>query len=337
MMHAHDGVRAQRTVHRVITRVAALGWLIGLFALTACAPKPVATLPGVIEAELVRVAPSVSGRLVQLSVARGDLVKAGAALFRVESPEDSAMQTEAQARVAQQAALRADLARGKRPDELAVTAAQLAQARSALIDIEAQLTRERELARQGFVSGTRLDSLSAQRDEAAAKVSELQAQQRVGRLAGRDDARRAADAAWQAAQAQAEQLRVRLADKTVAAPIGATVDDTLYRVGEWVVAGAPVVNLLPAGAVKLRFFVAEAMLPRIKLGDAVSLRCDGCAAPLKATIKFIASRAEFTPPVIYSRDQRAKLVFLVEAVPAAADAEKLRSGQPVDVSLDAAP
>jgi HlyD family secretion protein len=302
---------------------------------TGCTPPPSTTLPGVIEAELVRVAPPVAGRLVELSVVRGDAVQAGAALFRVESPDEAATQAEAQARVAQQLAQRADLAHGKRPDELAVTAAQLAQARSASTEAEAQLKRERELARQGFVSGTRLDTLSAQRNEAAAKVDELRALQRVGRLAGRDDALHAADAAVQAAQAQAEQLRARLADKRIAAPAAARVDDTLFRVGEWVPAGAPVVNLLPPAALKLRFYVAQATLPRLQPGSVVTITCDGCAAPVMATVRFIATRAEFTPPVIYSREQRARLVFLVEAWPAAADAAKLRPGQPVDVTLAA--
>jgi HlyD family secretion protein len=164
-------------------------------------------------------------------------------------------------------------------------------------------------------------------------VQELRAQQRVGRLAGRDEARRAADAAVLAAQAQADQVRSRLADKTVTAPLDAVVDDTLFRVGEWVAAGTPVVNLLPPTALKLRFYVAEGLLPTIKVGDPVSVACDGCTAPVKATIRFIAARAEYTPPVIYSREQRARLVFLVEAQPAPADASRLRAGQPVDVTL----
>lgn len=305
-------------------------WLAGAL-LAGCAPKAEPTLPGVVEAELVRLAPPAAGRLVQLSVARGDTVAAGSALFRVESSEDSAALAETQARVAQQAALQADLASGKRPEELAVSAAQLAQARTALAELDSQLRRERELASQGFVSGHRLDSLRAQRDGAAARVAEMTAQQRVARLAGRDETRRAAEAAARAAQAQADQLRARLADKTVRAPLAARIDDTLYRVGEWVAAGAPVVVLLPPGALKVRFFVAEPELAHVKVGDTVSVRCDGCPAPIDARIAFIATSAEFTPPVIYSREQRARLVYLVEARPAAGTA--LKPGQPVDVKL----
>lgn len=310
------------------------GWLAAL-VLAACQPHTPPALPGVVEAETLRLAAPTAGRLVRLEVARGDAVAAGAALFRVESGEDASALAEADARVAQQAALQADLASGKRPDELAVTAAQVVQARTALGDLEAQLRRERELATQGFVSGTRLDTLAAQRDGAAARVNELLAQQRVGRLGGRDEARRAAEAALQAAQAQAAQLRARLADKTVRAPVGATVEDTLYRVGEWVAAGAPVVNLLPPGAIKLRFFVAEPALAQVRVGAALRVRCDGCPAPLEARVAFVAREAEFTPPVIYSREQRARLVYLVEARPAASAAAALKPGQPVDIELAA--
>jgi HlyD family secretion protein len=302
-------------------------------ALAGCAPPAPATLPGVIEAETVRLAAPAAGRLVELKVRRGDSVAAGARLFRIESPEDAAALAEAEARVAQQAAGLADLEKGKRPDELAVTAAQLAQARSALVEAQAQWQRERELANQGFVSGTRLDTLVARRDEARSRVAELQAQQRVAGLAGREDARRAAAAAHEASLAQARQLRARLADKTASAPVAAVVDDTLFRVGEWVAAGTPVVTLLPPEALKARFFVAEADLARIKPGDPVTLACDGCPAPIEARIRFIAASAEYTPPVIYSREQRARLVYLVEAWPEAADAARLRAGQPVDVRL----
>ena len=284
---------------------------------------------------MVRIGASSAGRVVELLAVRGATVIAGAPLFRIESPEDQALLAEVDARVSQQAAQLADLAKGKRPDELAVTEAQLTQASTALAESENQLKRERELARQGFVSGNRLDTLTAQRDEAAARVRELEAQQRVAALAGRVDARRAASASLQAAQAQAQQLRLRLSDKTVNAPLQAVVEDTLYRPGEWVSAGAPVVNLLPPAALKVRFFVAQAQLPRLQRGDTVTVHCDGCAATLPARIGFIASSAEYTPPVIYSREQRAKLVYLVEAWPDAAGQRELRVGQPVEVMLAA--
>jgi HlyD family secretion protein len=113
------------------------------------------------------------------------------------------------------------------------------------------------------------------------------------------------------------------------------VVDTLYRIGEWVTAGTPVVSLLPPENVKVRFFVPEPRLGAIEVGAEVRVRCDACGPKLTAVISYIAPDAEYTPPVIYSREMRAKLVYLVEAKPRQPSA--LRPGQPVDVTLAPVP
>ncbi|MGH6920001.1 MAG: HlyD family secretion protein, partial [Geminicoccaceae bacterium] len=135
--------------------------------------------------------------------------------------------------------------------------------------------------------------------------------------------------------AQLAQAEWRLDELAQAAPQAGLVVDTLYRPGEWVAAGAPVVSLLPPENVKVRFFVPEPRLGAIAVGDEVEVRCDACPPDLAAEISFIAPEAEYTPPVIYSREMRAKLVYLVEAKPRQPDA--LRPGQPVDVILAATP
>jgi HlyD family secretion protein len=109
-----------------------------------------------------------------------------------------------------------------------------------------------------------------------------------------------------------------------------------FRQGEYVQAGQPVVALLPPANIKLRFFVPESELAALKLGQAIRVRCDGCGAPVVATLSHIASQAEYTPPVIYSNSQRARLVFMVEAKPEPADAARLHPGQPVDIERPAA-
>lgn len=101
-------------------------------------------------------------------------------------------------------------------------------------------------------------------------------------------------------------------------------------------AGQPVLALLPPGNIKLRFFVPEAELSGIRLGQSLAARCDGCGAPLQVRVSHIAAQAEYTPPVIYSNAQRARLVFMVEARPEPADAARLHPGQPVDVDRPAA-
>jgi len=134
------------------------------------------------------------------------------------------------------------------------------------------------------------------------------------------------------ARATLAQAEWKLSQMTGTAPADATVIDTLYRPGEVAAAGQPIVQLLPPGNIKLRFYVPETVVPQVAVGQKVIVTCDGCGAPIAGTVRFISPRAEFTPPVIYSREQRARLVFMVEARPSAPN-DVLRVGQPIDVTL----
>jgi HlyD family secretion protein len=140
-----------------------------------------------------------------------------------------------------------------------------------------------------------------------------------------------AEAALRTAQARLNSAQTRLARRKVFSPVAGPVQQIYYRAGELVPAGKPVVALLPPGNLKVRFFVNEATLPRLKLGDVIEVSCDGCANGITAKISFIARSSEYTPPVIYSLDERSKLVFMIEA--RTATPEKLRVGQPVGVKL----
>jgi HlyD family secretion protein len=140
-----------------------------------------------------------------------------------------------------------------------------------------------------------------------------------------------AEAALRTAQARVNSSQTRLDRRKVASPVAGSVEQIYYRVGEMVPAGKPVVALLPPGNLKVRFFVGEAVLPQLKLGETVKVQCDGCANDLTARISFIARSSEFTPPVIYSQEERGKLVFMIEARPQRPEA--LRVGQPVSVAL----
>ena len=145
----------------------------------------------------------------------------------------------------------------------------------------------------------------------------------------------AAQAALREAQARVNTSQTRLARRSVAAPVTGTIEQVYFRPGEMVTASRPIVSILPPGNMKVRFFVPEAMLPHISYGETVAVRCDGCSGDLSAKVSFISKTAEFTPPVIYSLAERAKLVFLIEALPA--EPGNLRVGQPVDVVLPDAP
>lgn len=140
-----------------------------------------------------------------------------------------------------------------------------------------------------------------------------------------------AQAALAEADARLVSLQTRLNRRSISSPAEGTIHRVYFRPGEVVAAGRPVVSLLSPGNVKLRFFVPQAMLPQVKVGDRVRVRCDGCDSDI-AAISFISDAAEYTPPMVYTLEERAKLVFLVEARPDRPD--KLRVGQPVRVALD---
>ena len=140
-----------------------------------------------------------------------------------------------------------------------------------------------------------------------------------------------AEASLRQANANLEWSQTRLARRNAYSPSEATVEQIYYRPGETVPAGRPVVALLPPANLKFRFFAPQAVLPEIKYGQTVGVSCDGCEKGLTAKVSFIARSAEFTPPVIYSQEERAKLVFLIEARPE--HPEKFRVGQPVTVTL----
>jgi HlyD family secretion protein len=306
--------------------------IVGALSLAGCGDAPPAGYPGYVEAEFVRVASPLAGSLASLSVKRGDQVAVDAPLFALESAQEAAARAEASSRARQAAATLADLEKAKRPPEIAAVRAQLAQSQAAARQSEADLVRAQKLVADKFLPPQQLDQALAKRDGDRARVHELEAQVAIANLPARSDMIAAAQAEAKAAGDALAQAQWRLDQKTQTAPVAGLVNDTLYRPGEWVAAGAPVVSLLPPSNVKIRFYVPEATLATIKQGAAVAARCDGCGNSIPARISFIAPQAEYTPPVIYSRENRAKLVFLVEARPDTPN-PALHPGLPVEVSL----
>ena len=203
--------------------------------------------------------------------------------------------------------------------------------------VETLKVREGDRAQKGDVLFTVDDDLQ-KADVVVRNTAVINAQQSFDRAkellksaAGTQKAYDDAEAALRQAKANLEWSQTRLARRNAYSPGEATVEQIYYRPGETVPAGRPVVALLPPGNLKFRFFAPQAVLPEIKYGETVEVSCDGCEKGLSAKVSFIARSAEFTPPVIYSQEERAKLVFLIEARPE--KPEKFRVGQPVTVML----
>ena len=323
-------IRVRPLCARLLAGVIAV---VAAVALTGCGREPNDRWQGYVEGEFVYLSSSQSGTLTQLSVQRGQSVAAGAPVFALESVDETAGLQQAQHQLAAAHAQLADILTGKRTPEVNVTKAQLAEAVANARKAALQLTRDEAQLRAGGIPQGQLDDSRAQAETTAAQVRELTNQVAVANLPGRMQQIAAQQAQISAAQAAVAQAQWKLDQKRVAAPRDGLVYDTLYRVGEWVQAGNSVVQMLPPQNVKVRFFAPESVVGALSPGRAVVVHCDGCAADVPAKITYISSEAEYTPPVIYSNETRAKLVFMVEAHPSVADAPKLHPGQPVQVRL----
>lgn len=306
-----------------------------LFAanLSGCSGSANDAFPGYAEGEYIRLAAPFAGNLDTLSVKRGDRVAANAPLFALEQENERAAREEARSRVQRAQSLLENLRKGKRPDEIAAIRAQLAQAEAALALSSADYQRQEQLVAAKFISPARLDESRTARQRDRARVAELGAQLRVAQLAGRADEIAAAAAEVKTAEDQLAQADWKVAQKSQRAPRPALVADTLFTQGEWVPAGMPVVSLLPPENIKVKFFIPEPLLGSLTIGQPVQVHCDGCAAPLSARISFIAPQAEYTAPLIYSKENRATLVFMIEARASPDTALKLHPGQPVEVRV----
>jgi len=301
--------------------------------LAGCSGGSSGAFQGYIEGEYVYVAAPLGGALTNLAVARGDSVKAGQLLFELERGSEADAVRQAEKNLAQARSQLDDLTKGLRPTEIASLEAQLERVKSDLKLADAELARREQLGGADVVSKEELDQARAQRDADQAQVNQFAADLETAKLGGREDAISAAQAAVASQTAALDKAKWSFDQKQQFAPTNAFVQDTLYRRGEWVAAGNPVVVLLPPENLKVRFFAPETALAQIKSGQNVEVSFDGAAKSYSATVNYISTQAEFTPPVLYNRENRSKLVYMIEAKFSPADAANLRPGQPVDVKL----
>lgn len=268
--------------------------ILSLVLLGAACGRPTSNvLQGYGEADYIYLSSQDSGVLGELFVREGDVVEAGARVFRLDP---NRLNYGAESAQAQRAA--------------AAAAIRTAQAQATLA--QRNYARSVQLAERGFYPRARLDADRASLDVANAQLAQ---------------ARRQASAAG-AETGLAEQ---RLNDLAGTAPLAGTIQQIFHRQGEVVAAGQPIASLLTPENMKVRFFAPEAMLAQLPVGARVMVSCDGCAEPLEARVSFVASEPQFTPPVIYSLDQREKLVFLIEA--RFDGATPIRPGMPLDIRI----
>jgi len=290
-------------------------------------------LQGYVEADYVHVASPVAGALSELRVRRGQEVAAGAPLFLLEQDYERAALAVATHSLRQSMDKLANTMKGQRPTELAAISARLAQADTSLRLAQTEFQRREKLYAERTISAEEMDKARTEYELKVQQVRETSANLSTARLGGRSDEISAAQAEVEAAKARVEQAAWTLKQKSQTAPQAALVFDTLFAQGEWVPAGKAVAVLLPAGNIKVRFFAPEELVGRLSLGQEAQVLVDGVSELVPVRISYISPQAEYTPPILFSSQSRAKLVFLVEAQPAPEDAPRLHPGQPVDVRL----
>jgi len=291
--------------------VAGVAW----WSLTARdAPTASPPFQGYVEGDMLLIGPSEAERIERVVVAPGAEARKGEPLFLMQASLIEAQRAEAQARLAQARAqldnLRSAL---NRPEQIAVLEAGVARAQAALALSQAEYDRQKTLYERRISSHAQFDQAEAARNRDAAALDEARRQIVAAGLTARAGDIAAAEAAATAAEASERQWATRLARFTVVAPQTGIVQDVFFRAGEMVAAGQPVVALLPPENRKIRFYVPEPRLAGLALGAPLALSCDGCPPDMTAKVSFLSKETEFTPPVIFSDAERAKLVFKAEA------------------------
>lgn len=293
-------------------------------------PPGSGTYLGYVEGETILIGATQAGRITSLAVAKSDAVETGQVLFELDDAQASAEVARSEAALATAEATHANLLTGKRPPELAIIRAQIDQVQAALDLARKEWRRADRLANTGTAAESRRDATAEQVSALEARLRELLASADVAMLPARADEIAAAKSRIAEARASTDLARRKLSDLASRASKQAQVEDVFFDVGEWVSAGQPVVALLAPDNITIRFYAPEAALSMAAPGTHITFTCDGCGEARTATISKVATAPEFTPPVIYSQEARAKLVYLVEAKPGRIDSS-LRPGLPIEV------
>lgn len=317
-------------------RYSVTAWLAAaaaLLALGGCAKETSGTLQGYIEGEFLYMAPVAGGVLDNLAVEQGDAATSGQVLFTMNATRELAAVREGEMKLSQGRLLVEDARLGKRPTEIAALEAQLRQGEAARTLASKTLERQQKLFNDRILSAEELDKARSDERQKHQEVERVRAELATAQQGQRTHQVEAAESSVQALTAALQQAQWNLDQTTQTAPQAGQVFDTYFRPGEVVPAGRPVVALLPPERVKARAFIAQSQLAKLSVGTSASVSTDGAATASTGWVSFISPQSEYTPPVIYSRDMRQKLSYMIEISFAPEDAVRYHPGQPVDVRI----
>ena len=308
--------------------------LISASLLASCSNDDNNVVQGYIAGDLIYEASSQSGILTRLDVQRGQAVKEGQTLFELDPAPQSYALTQANDELESAKATLQDMELGQRPDEIEEIENDIASTKAAIQYYQAEMSRYKQLSQQNYASKSSYDEKLYLYEQNTALLKKLEASLRLAKTGNRDNQIEAQKQTVLAATENVAIMQWNKAQKTVATSTAGLVFDTYYRRGEWIPAGQAVASIQTPENIYVVFFVSEAQLGKVQVGDTVAFQCDSCKSPTPATINYISSEAEYTPPVIYSESMREKLVYEVHAIMKKEVALQYHPGQPVDVALN---
>lgn len=303
-------------------------------SLLSCSNNDHEKLQGYLEGCYLYVSSYTTGYLKELKVKRGESVKQGQVLFVIDSAPESWNAATAVATAKAEQATLADMQLGERAPEIKAIEEEVQAATATAVNSKKNYQRQLRLYQQNSIGQSQLDDAKSTYLRDTALLKQLQAQLVSAQLGAREHRQQAQQAKIEAAQAAVHKANWLLTTKTVKAAKSGRVENTFYQQGELVTAQQPVLSLLPPGKIRVIFYIPEPKLGSLKIGDQIKFDCDSCAAGT-ATITYISSKAEYTPPVLYTQHARQELVYQVKATVSAEKALSYHPGQPVDITLPA--
>ena len=309
------------------------GYLAGVFIaiFPSFGPEQPHVYSGYVEADYVYISPTTVGRIEQILVDENQDVARGDRLVLLDDGQVQAALGAARAHVTSLEEGLENIKTGAREEELAVVRAQLDMAQANLNLAESNLERDLQLMASGIVTDVKIDQDRTEVAVANSQVAQLNAQLTTMELPARGAEVLAAEANVQAAIAEVRVAQDRLDAQTLRAPVGGKVETIFYETGEVAAVAAPVVSILPEGQRYIIFYIPEDLLSTFEIGNQIQVGCDRCPEGLTATLAKIEALPEFTPPTIYSRDERSRLVFKAKAqLP---DGNLLNPGQPASLQV----
>ncbi len=301
--------------------------------LSACQQRNSNQYQGYVEGELIFMASPYSGNVNSLTANRGEYVKQGQLLFALDPEPEKSQLDQAQKQLQEAQASLKNLIIGQRETILKGIEAQINQTTAQLTLDKNRLDRTQTLYDKKVLDKDSLDAARSNYQARMEQLNQFKANLAEAKLGGRDELIAAQKATVAAAQAKVNAAIWILQQKTIKAPLNALVFDTYFKQSEWVAQGKPVLSLLAAENIRIIFYVPETVLSKIHSGQSVQISCDSCHQAYPAVINYISPEAEYTPPLIYSRENNYKLVYRIKAIPSSSDAMFFHPGQPVYITL----